>query len=332
MRSNEIGARIRKRRLERSWTVRDLARRAGVSASYISLIENGQKVPTPSLAAMLAKVLEDDPRLYLAWAEALRQTNLDATSRIIREYEARLRTPEVSLEIVTPDDIQVESGWEVQQELPDSLRNWLRAEQEEKLPPLAARKSFFEAILPGRGKSEEPAELDTLGAAFSLHEEIPGRARSTAQKSEDILNIPLFLEGAHPADSKAEMLGNLRVNKKVVPQKEVEHLVNPFAWRLSGHGTRRVHRLLRPRDLVVISEDLKKLEFKEIFAVRHQDELVLSHILRKGSVTLLLSSQGESDIEVLEGEDPESALVGRVALVIRAWHYAVFSPTDYEPE
>lgn len=314
---DEIGARIKQRRLERGWTVRDLARRAGVSASYISLIENGQKVPTPRLAEQLAGVLEDDPQLYLAWAGALRQTNLSETSRVIREYEARLRSPEVSVQIVTPEEIRVEASNETEVELPDSLRNWLRAQRTTPAPE-SAKGSFFGALRRGHSKHEENQEAAVPSAG----------SEDRRETKEADYHIPLFLEGVHPSDSSAEMLGTVRIKESVLPPRELDHLLRPFAWRLSGAGAERVEHLLRPRDLIVISEDLKQLESGEVFAVRHNDGILLSRILQKGNVTLLLSSKGESDIEVLEKHEAGSALIGRVALVIRAWHYAIFSPGD----
>jgi hypothetical protein len=66
----------------------------------------------------------------------------------------------------------------------------------------------------------------------------------------------------------------------------------------------------------------------DIFAVFYREEVILTRILRKGNVVLLRSSQGEQDIEVLEARDVESAFVGRVAFVIRPWHYAIFSPGE----
>jgi hypothetical protein len=241
---------------------------------------------------------------------------------VIREYEARLRSPEVSVQIVTPDDIQVEIADEVGQKLPESLRNWLRAQQKRNPEPQGVQRSFLGSLLQGR--VTEDSEL--LGSTLAQGE--AAKLRLSTDQEKDFA-VPLFEEGSHPNDPAAEVLGAIRIKRSVVPEKEIKHLLNPFAWRLTDFGTERVHRVLKPRDVVIISEDLKTPEPKEIFAVRYMGRLVLSRVLRKGSVTLLLSSRGETEIEVLEDSETETALVGRIALVIRAWHYAVFAPTDY---
>ena len=63
--------RIRNRREDRGMAAYVLARKAGVSPSYISLIETGAKVPTEEVAETIARVLEDDPDLYRAWARLM---------------------------------------------------------------------------------------------------------------------------------------------------------------------------------------------------------------------------------------------------------------------
>lgn len=57
----EIGERLRKRRLERGWSIRGLAERLGLSASLISQIERGQS--NPSVATLYAIVNELDVSL-----------------------------------------------------------------------------------------------------------------------------------------------------------------------------------------------------------------------------------------------------------------------------
>jgi transcriptional regulator with XRE-family HTH domain len=46
----------------------ELARRSGVSASYVSLIEHGEKIPSEEVAVRLARALEDDEDLYRVWS------------------------------------------------------------------------------------------------------------------------------------------------------------------------------------------------------------------------------------------------------------------------
>ena len=62
--------RIRARRENLGLSATDLAERAGITPSYISVIESGARVPSEDVAVRLAQVLDDDPDLYLAWAQA----------------------------------------------------------------------------------------------------------------------------------------------------------------------------------------------------------------------------------------------------------------------
>lgn len=53
------GARLRGRRLERGYSQRRLAREAGVSAAYISLIEQDRRTPDPAVVERLKRALSD---------------------------------------------------------------------------------------------------------------------------------------------------------------------------------------------------------------------------------------------------------------------------------
>jgi len=85
----ELNARIRARRVQLGLTGAELAQRSGISPSYVSLIESGAKVPDEDVAADLARALDDDEELYVAWAQASRLgpdtldllNRLDAASR-----------------------------------------------------------------------------------------------------------------------------------------------------------------------------------------------------------------------------------------------------------
>lgn len=49
--------RVRQHRLENGWTVAEVARRAGVTSSFIYKIETGAKLPSLDVAIRLAKAL-----------------------------------------------------------------------------------------------------------------------------------------------------------------------------------------------------------------------------------------------------------------------------------
>lgn len=71
-------------------TVRDLAAAAGISPSYVSLIENGHKVPDASTIERLGRVLELDPVLLRAWT-TVRGRSADATESIQAAHELMAR-------------------------------------------------------------------------------------------------------------------------------------------------------------------------------------------------------------------------------------------------
>lgn len=91
LRLPDLGARIRARRAQLGLTGAELAERAGISPSYVSLIEKGVKVPDEDVAAELARALDDDEGLYRAWTRAARLglQKLDLLNRL----EAASRTP-----------------------------------------------------------------------------------------------------------------------------------------------------------------------------------------------------------------------------------------------
>jgi transcriptional regulator with XRE-family HTH domain len=53
-----FGASLRRRRVSRGWSQEELAARAGISGSTVSLIEGGKNGPTLTVAVMLAAALE----------------------------------------------------------------------------------------------------------------------------------------------------------------------------------------------------------------------------------------------------------------------------------
>lgn len=54
----DIGKRIRRKRLERSWRQEDLAEKAELSIAYIGMIERGEKIPRLKTFVQIANVLE----------------------------------------------------------------------------------------------------------------------------------------------------------------------------------------------------------------------------------------------------------------------------------
>lgn len=53
--------RLRRRRLERGWSLADLARETGLSVRTLSLLERGLREPRPATIALLARVIDCQP-------------------------------------------------------------------------------------------------------------------------------------------------------------------------------------------------------------------------------------------------------------------------------
>lgn len=64
LRDRGLGQCIREKRVERGFDGAALAKRAGISPSYVSLIESGHRTPNQKTAARIAEALGDDPHLY----------------------------------------------------------------------------------------------------------------------------------------------------------------------------------------------------------------------------------------------------------------------------
>jgi transcriptional regulator with XRE-family HTH domain len=79
-------------RKRKGWTVRDLAAEAGVSPSYISLIENGHKVPDPATMERIGRALEIEPGLLNAWVTVQSRStdvaaSVDAAHRLMASLQ-----------------------------------------------------------------------------------------------------------------------------------------------------------------------------------------------------------------------------------------------------
>lgn len=64
MKQSALGARIREVRGERNLSLRELARRAGLSPSYLSEIESGQRLPSETMLDALADELGVEPEVF----------------------------------------------------------------------------------------------------------------------------------------------------------------------------------------------------------------------------------------------------------------------------
>ena len=154
--------RIREKRQQRGWSIRHLASEVGVSPTYLSLVEQGEKTPSKDIAQRLARVLEDNTRLYTRWAQVKNPGNLEETLNAAAEYQSLIRNPD------TPHDLKVKvvSGEEVGVLAPPTgalarpaaraFAQQLRREEGWELIPI-----YAEGTLPGAGPSS-PQIVDYL--------------------------------------------------------------------------------------------------------------------------------------------------------------------------
>ncbi|HVP14004.1 MAG TPA: helix-turn-helix domain-containing protein [Terriglobales bacterium] len=297
---------MRARRERLGLTVRELAVRSGLresSASYISQLESGAKTPHEPLALRLAEALEDDPRLYAAWAALGRRSDPIETARAVRllaelldhpafawTREPALRNePATGTRPIAPDP---------RSSSPDSADRSAREAPEAPRPPESVRPL--------------PAPADRGGLPPPL---------AVAQRDGDAVLVPEYEEGADPGDPTRPApreLATHRVSPGSCPL--AEPLARPFAYRLSEAGVRRVRDALAPGEIAVLTRRIWPLEPSAPHAVRLSGHVVLSRVLWNERQLLLLPAPGESDFLVLEAPGRtalERLVAGRVAAVLR---------------
>jgi transcriptional regulator with XRE-family HTH domain len=296
-----LHARIRSKRAELGLTGARLAERAGISPSYVSLIETGAKVPDEDVAGALARALQDDEALYRAWARTARLGLHDLD--ILNRLEAISRTSAyVRL---------VESGRDLPELEPAT-------EPRRRASDLASR------------LREVASRLTPATASDTSNEGSPDpfpRARAVSRSEDtwaepDVVRVPVLLEGADPAGSETSspsspaVRDQLLVDRRLFGPDQPAHL---FAYEVTLGAMKHLRGLAAPGDLIVfrrggrVAPDL-------ICAVRKNTGIVLTRVLFKDRSLLLLPGEGERDFETLAVEDAKAmgdVIAGTHALVIR---------------
>jgi transcriptional regulator with XRE-family HTH domain len=305
---HSLGEYLRRLRDARGWTVRDLARAAGLpstSAGYISQLESGLKVPSADLARKLAKLLGDEQDIFTLWALTGKRADPGESALARRQLARLLDDPRLAHDphFTHPLMARIESArreLSVRQEAPEETR-------------APVRRAARWIALPGTQAPPEPAGMARFMAA-------PPPAASPEPRA---LRVPLLPEGLDPtrARSYAELDAlsggaSVRIEADVLRTHTV-HL--PFAYRLSEQGARRVPGLLRAGDVVIVTRTPGPIVPHEVYAVRLDGAIVLSLLMWNGRQLLLLPGEGEDDFVVLTaGQDALAAhVIGHVATVIR---------------
>ncbi len=166
----DLAARIRVRRTQLGLTGADLAQRASISPSYVSLIENGAKVPDEDVAAQLAASLEDDADLYRAWVRAARLglQNLD----LLKRLEAASRTPAYRSLVESGQELPKLADADATAELSSRIRE-VATRLASPSPTEEARPETASVVsVPVLSPGTDPAGLEAAGAAGGVIERL----------------------------------------------------------------------------------------------------------------------------------------------------------------
>jgi transcriptional regulator with XRE-family HTH domain len=289
----ELHTRMRRRRSQLGLTGTELAQRAGISTSYVSLIETGAKIPEEDVAAGIARALDDEEALYRAWARAARLGTHDLA--LLNELAAISRTPAyVSL---------VESG--------------------EELPRLEARPAPADDGAPAVDLAARLREVASRLGPEALAARRPGRRTSPRvvadRERPAVVAVPVLAAGTDPAAVDAgprPAEDQLLLDRRLVEGHDAQQL---FAYEVTPAATPHLRGVAAPGDRVVFQRH-GKVTPDRICAVRTGRGIVLARALVKEGSVLLLPGDGEVDFESVGLPDPRrlsDVVVGTHVLLIR---------------
>jgi transcriptional regulator with XRE-family HTH domain len=300
-----VGGHMRQRREALGLTVREVAVRVGLrpsSASYLSQIESGAKTPHPALALRLADALNDDPRIYLAWAATGRRSDPVETARAVQLLAETLGHPNYAGLVAE----RAPGPWPSR-------------------PGPAGATGAIAAAAPDSGDLERARLLpdareysrDVPSPALP---EIPIAPLAAAASQAKIL-VPEIEEGADPGEGTRPGPEVRAVHRIAADSLAgIEPPVLPFAFRLSSAGVRRVDDVLAIGDLAIVSRKSWPLERFAPHAVRLSGHLILSRVVWSGRQLLLLPGRDQSDFIVLDAPDRtalDRLIAGKVVARIR---------------
>lgn len=214
----------------------------------------------------------------------------------------------------------------------DLYRAWARAR---------SRSDFYTAVSSAevlaeylRGMEQSPAgeeKRSDVDAAVERWERPKGASESRPPSAQVMryqgaasapqparLLVPVFAPGADPRQepTSSQGLEVLRLDPRALDP--AEPLERPFAYALTHETTGRVGGLLPDRGVAIFTRRVLPVVAREIYAVRHEGQVVLSRAMWNGRELLLLPAPGASDFIVLPAasESAVAALIaGRVAVV-----------------
>jgi transcriptional regulator with XRE-family HTH domain len=288
----DLPTRMRRRRSQLGLTGTELALRAGISTSYVSLIETGAKVPEEDVAANLARALDDDEALYRAWARAARFGVHDLA--LLNELEAISRTPAYRT--------LVESG--------------------EELPRLEAPEERCDSSLPEGDLAMRLREVASHLGPEALAARRPRRTSAPGVVAESqlpaVVSVTVLATGADPAALEASrpVADRLLLDRRLLEGHEAQQL---FAYEVTPAATKHLRGVAAPGDRIVFQR-LGAVTPDRICAIRTGKGIVLARTLVKEGALLLLPGEGEVEFESVGLPEPgklSDVVVGTHVLLIR---------------
>jgi transcriptional regulator with XRE-family HTH domain len=329
-----VPERIRNRRNRLGMTGAELAKRIGVSPSYVSLIESGAKIPSPSVAEKIARALRDSPDLYHAWVLSSRQGGWRQALRSSHYWQAYSTDPR-SLERVASgadvpdlaglaeareDDRLASAGLELDASVADFIDEDVTiAEAPGDFD--AGRLAAMEAPVEKSAHPEARRSMSLGGALGGLFRRKP--RQEDAPRGFTLLEIPVLEDGADPGDGdevdESQIVDTLFLDSRLFGATV---LSRPFAYQPADRALRRLGERIRPGDQVVLDSGVPQLRPETIVAVRFRGEVVLTRALLKKTALLLLPAPGAGDFDVIDlgsRDRLHDLVVGRVVLTVRVW-------------
>ena len=291
-----IPHRIRTRREAAGLASYQLASMVRISPSYMSLIENGQKLPSVDVAVRLAKALGDDPELYRAWVETADDQDLGA--RVDRLEKFR--------------QVQSKLGSVLHRRGRSRLRAQSRLVDE-------SVEEFSQQDLSTLGEMVQSTEARGFLATAPLM----AGDDTEALVERPTWDVPLLREGTDPA--RARRASGQTEETIAVDLRFLGYDQDPrelFAYRVTSRTNERVKNLVLPGDVLVFAANPEGVDPAAIYAVRLGSKIVLSRIVYSEPMLLLLTSDhSQEPIQVDVGNEDGlfRALAGVVVTGIRSW-------------
>lgn len=163
--------------------------------------------------------------------------------------------------------------------------------------------------LPGE---QEELSLGVAGSSIDTPDTDP----TTQLDSRGHLRMPYLSAPAEPGTPRVLVLADLHLAGRLL--EVLKPLAHLFAFRLDPEACRRVRsRGVMPRMTCIVSRDFLPLEMGEIYAVRHQGRLQLSHLWWDQRTLVMLPDERDDDLVRIPADAQEIGkhVVGHIALL-----------------